>query len=80
MPHGCHPNATARILARMKQRGFDELTVMASLQFGTIAHELHDLGVQLTIIAPQPGWELRYPPEMWTPEMHAAVNEYRRKK
>ena len=59
--NSCHPSAGRRILERIKQNGFDKLTVMATaLDFNVIAETLSQMGVTMTIIPPQDGWVSRY--------------------
>ena len=59
--NSCHPSAGRRILSRIKQNGFDKLTVMATaLNFDEIAVQLESMGVTMTIIHPQEGWVSRY--------------------
>lgn len=60
MEFSCHPKAGARIYDRIMYNGYDKLTVMASLNFDAIAQGLKNFGVQLSIIAPQPGWTQLY--------------------
>lgn len=58
--HGCHPNASNRILSRIKARGYDELTVSSSLNFIALAKEMNKLSVLFSIIPPLEGWEEKY--------------------
>lgn len=58
--HGCHPNASNRILSRITTRGYDELTISASLNFIALAKEMNKLSVLFSIIPPLEGWEEKY--------------------
>lgn len=69
MQHSCHPDATKRIIERIRTNGEDRLTVMSALHFDKIAVEMAALGVTMKIIPPQPGWEPRFPKSEWTEEM-----------
>lgn len=73
MGYSCHPKAGQRIVNRLFEHGEDRLTVMFALDFDEIARKMKEFGVVMKIIAPQPGWEPRFPKEEWTPEqMHIA--------
>lgn len=63
--HSCHPKAVARILTRLRQNGFDKLTVMVGLKFHEIQLGLDKLGVRMTIIPPQPGWTANFEDGSW---------------
>lgn len=60
MDYSCHPDAGARIYARIEKNGFDLLTVMAALDFDQIAVVMQRYGVQMSIIPPEPGWTERF--------------------
>ncbi len=71
---GCHPEATDRILSRIRQNGFDQLTVMSRLNFRWLKSQLTRLGITMTIIPPQLDWEERFAkspfPEHLIPKNH----------
>jgi len=56
---GCHPNATQRILDRMKPIGYDLLTVMDRLNFYWLISQLKGIEVTLTIIKPSEHYILK---------------------
>ncbi len=58
--HSCHPEASKRIMSRIKRFGYDKLTVMNALPFYDIKLGLEKLGVKLTIIKPKPNWSDNY--------------------
>lgn len=61
----CHPKATRRILQRIKQNGFDQLTVRNRLEFAKIGKQLSQIGVTITFIPPLEDWEERHNDGAW---------------
>lgn len=60
MDYACHPKASARIYSRIREHGFDRLTVMFNLPFDEIAVVLKGFGVTMKIIPPLEGWKHRH--------------------
>jgi hypothetical protein len=66
---GCHPKAAERILTRLKQKGYDLLTVSDSLNFKWITMQLDTLGVRMTFIDPLENWSHEFNDGTWPEEV-----------
>jgi len=65
---GCHPDAADRILKRISEVGFDNLTVMNRLNFDWIQGKLGSIGVVMTYIEPI-DWYQKYENSEWPQEL-----------
>ncbi len=65
---GCHPKAAERILNRIKDNGFDSLTVMSFLKFDWICIQLEEIGVIMTYIEPKENWINKFNDGEWPEE------------
>jgi len=65
---GCHPKVAERILNRIKQNGFDLLTVMNRLNFNWIKEQLEIIEVKMEFIPPLENWENKYNDGEWPEE------------
>jgi hypothetical protein len=65
---GCHPKAADRIIGRIKENGYDLLTVMNRLNFKWIEEQLLEIGVKMTFIEPLEGWYNKYDDGRWPEE------------
>lgn len=71
---GCHPDAADRILKRIENAGFDNLTVMNRLPFNWIKENLAQIGVIMDFIPPVIGWYPKYVNSEWPEELLYKIN------
>lgn len=73
MRESCHPKAVLRILERIKQNGYDLLTVSSTLPFDKIKESLKEVGVIMTFIPPLEDWYLKYDDGKWDETILAKI-------
>lgn len=69
---GCHPKATCRILERIKENGFDLLTITERVDTEWVRKALEPLSVEMTYIPAKEDWFDRFNDGAW-PE--ALINQ-----
>lgn len=65
---GCHPKAAKRIIDRIREKGYDLLTVQSTLNFEWIKMELEKLGITVTFIEPFENWKQKHNDGPWPEE------------
>lgn len=75
MGQSCHPKAVTRILKRIREKGFDSLTVRAELNFAFIKLELEKIGTTLSFIPALEDWTDKYEDGRWSKNCFKIISQ-----